>query len=104
MNNDIPVSTEDGGTLEPASVGEFVWHGYHTADIYDAQDTCLIAIKDGTSIPVNVLRRIPPERAALIAVVASKAGIRLERGTYEQVRVEAGEVGARGILGDWWLR
>jgi hypothetical protein len=80
------------------------WRGYCTADIYDAQDTCLLAIKDGTPLSVKTLQRIPPDRAVLIAAVAEKAGISLEEGTHDQLKAEAKLAGSRGKLGDWWRK
>lgn len=70
----------------------------------DAQDDCLLAIEDGRPVPVAALRKLPPFRASLMANIAAKAGVPLERGTTEQVRAEAAEVGGAGHLGAWWER
>lgn len=78
------------------------WQGYDEADIYGAQDDCLIAIEDGNPLKVDILQRIPPWRARLLASVAKKAGISLEKGTYEQLAAEAKKVGGNGKLGEWW--
>lgn len=80
------------------------WHGYDTADIYAAQDDCLIAIRDKKPLPVALLQRIPPIRALLIAGINELAKRRLEKGTYAQLEAEAKVVGGSGKLGEWWNR
>jgi len=69
-----------------------------------AQDDCLIAISDGHRLPAARLKMLPPWRAVLIARVADKAGMRLQRGTIGQLLAEARAVGGSGELGDWWNR
>lgn len=71
---------------------------------YAAQDDCLIAIEDGRPVPAGKLGALPPWRAVLIARVAARAGVPLERGTVEQLRAEAADVGGEGSLGQWWER
>ena len=72
--------------------------------IRDHQDDCLIAIEDGDPLPVRALRSLPPWRAVLMARVAEKAGIGLERGSVVQLVAEAWAVTGAGTLGNWWER
>jgi hypothetical protein len=74
------------------------------AEMYAAQDDCLIAIDDGCPLPVARLRVLPPWRAVLVARVANRAGVSLERGTLGQLVAEARAVTGSGELGDWWER
>lgn len=69
-----------------------------------AQDDCLIAIEDGHRLPAAKLKLLPPWRAVLIAHVADRAGIGLERGTLSQLLAEARAADGGGELGDWWNR
>jgi hypothetical protein len=73
-------------------------------DIYGWQDDCLIAIEDGNPLRADRLLKLPPWRAVLVARVAKKAGVPLERGTVEQLIAEARHVGGDGKLGNWWER
>jgi len=68
------------------------------------QDECLRAIEDGRPVPADRLGKLPPWRAVLIARVAARARVPLERGTVEQLAAEAVEVGGAGTLGSWWER
>ena len=99
-----PVSTEHGGIMPGEEIEDVRWQGHDTADIYGAQDDCLIAIQRGNPVPVRYLQRIPPWRSALLADIADKAGTGLEKGTAEQLRAEAKSVGGNGKLGSWWDR
>lgn len=72
--------------------------------IRDNQDDCLIAIENGRPVPVKALLALPPWRAVLMARVAAKAGVALERGTLEQIVAEAVAVTGSGQLGSWWER
>jgi hypothetical protein len=72
--------------------------------IRDNQDDCLIAIEDGNPLPVKALLALPPWRAVLMARVAEKAGVPMERGSVEQIRAEAVAVTGSGKLGSWWER
>ncbi|MGH9095292.1 MAG: hypothetical protein ACRDXE_09040 [Acidimicrobiales bacterium] len=73
-------------------------------DFTGQQDDCLLAITDGNPLPTKDLRTLPPWRAVMLARVAAKAGVGLERGTLDQLVAEASAVGGRGVLGDWWKR
>lgn len=73
-------------------------------DVYGWQDDCLIAIKDGSPLRADRLLRLPPWRAVLVARVAERAGVPLERGTVAQLTAEARAVGGDGTLGNWWER
>jgi hypothetical protein len=73
-------------------------------DVYGYQDDCLIAIEDGRPVPADRLLRLPPWRAVLIARVAERAGVPLERGGVRQLIAEARQVGGAGKLGNWWER
>lgn len=75
---------------------------HHRPGIRDAMDDALIALENGQPVPVEVLKRLPPFRASMIARVVGMAGGTLERGNPEQVRAEAVRVGGSGELGDWW--
>jgi hypothetical protein len=78
--------------------------GYDTRDIYSFQDDLLIAIQDGEPLPAEVLQRIPPFRALLIARIAERAGTGLEKGTVKQLEAEAQDAQSGGVLGEWWNR
>lgn len=71
-------------------------------DIYGWQDDCLIAIEDGHPLRADRLLRLPPWRAVLVARVAERAGVPLEKGTVVQLITEARRVGGGGKLGNWW--
>lgn len=71
--------------------------------VYQKQDVCLIAIERGTPVPARILADLPPFRATLIAGVAERAGVPLEGGTYNELRLEASRVGGEGEL-VWPLR
>lgn len=73
-------------------------------DIYGWQDDCLIAIEDGNPLRADRLLKLPPWRAVLVARVAERAGVPLERGTVVQLIAEAREVGGDGELGKYWER
>jgi hypothetical protein len=72
--------------------------------IRDNQDDCLIAIQRRNPLPVKALKALPPWRAVMMATVANRACITLERGTLAQIHAEAVAVGGDGKLGDWWER
>lgn len=78
--------------------------GYDRHDIYSFQDDLLIAIQDGEPLKTEILRKLPPWRAFLIACVADKAGTGLEHGTLDQLNAEAKAVTGAGTLGEWWKR
>lgn len=80
------------------------WHGYDPATIYSAQDDCLNDIRNGKPLRADLLQRIPPLRAFLLASIAEKANTGLEKGTFEQLKAEAETVGDDGKLGDWWIK
>lgn len=73
-------------------------------EIYAAQDNCLIAIEDSRPLPVASLLSLPPWRAAMLARIAAKCAVPLERGSAGQIEAEAREVGGGGVLGNWWER
>jgi hypothetical protein len=73
-------------------------------DIYGWQDDCLIAIEDGNPLPVELLLKLPPWRAVLVARVAQRAKVPLEKGTVDQLISEARAVGGDGKLGNYWER
>lgn len=70
----------------------------------DASDDILIGITDGKPVATAALQVLPPWRAVLLARVADKAGIGLERGTLAQLVAEARAVTGTGVLGAWWER
>lgn len=74
------------------------------AELMANQDDCLLAIEDGNPVPAAKLGKLPPWRAVMIARIAEKAGVPLERGTAAQVHAEASAVGGAGTLGQWWER
>lgn len=74
------------------------------AELIANQDDCLLAIEDGNPVPADKLAKLPPWRAVMVARIAAKAGVPLERGTPEQLHAEAAEVGGEGTLGAWWDR
>jgi hypothetical protein len=74
-------------------------------EMYGVQDELLIAIADDmTPLSVDLLNKLPPYRAYLIARVARRAGRPLEFGTVEQLEEEAMKLGGNGKLGQWWTR
>jgi hypothetical protein len=97
---DIGNRTGDRDTMTEASRTEF---GSRDALLAN-QDECLLAIEDGNPVPVARLRALPPWRAVMLARIAAKAGVPLERGTVDQIQAEAREVGGAGALGPWWER
>lgn len=72
--------------------------------IRDNQDDCLLAIEDGKPLPVRALQALPPWRAVMLAGLAARLGIPLERGNLRQLHAEARAIGGDRVLGDWWLR
>ena len=74
------------------------------SDIYGWQDDCLIDIEDGHPLRADRLLKLPPWRAVLVARVAQRAGVPLEKGTVEQLIAEARTVGGSGKLGNYWER
>lgn len=81
---------------------EIRWHGYDSADIYDAQNTLLKAIADGRPLMTDILMRTPPDRAAILVRIAERAGVPLERGTYSQILEACELAGSDGKLVAWW--
>jgi len=73
-------------------------------DIYGLQDDCLIAIEDGHPLRADRLLKLPPWRAVLVARVAQRAKVPLEKGTVDQLIAEASAVGGNGKLGNYWER
>jgi hypothetical protein len=72
------------------------------AELLANQDDCLLAIEDGRPVPAAKLANLPPWRAVMVARIAARAGIPLERGTLGQLHAEARRVGGNGTLGPWW--
>ena len=72
------------------------------AELLANQDDCLLAIEAGRPVPAAKLGNLPPWRAVMIARVAARAGVPLERGTLDQLHAEATRVGGDGALGPWW--
>ncbi|MGH8921886.1 MAG: hypothetical protein ACRD0H_26685 [Actinomycetes bacterium] len=68
------------------------------------QDDCLLAVEDGKPVPAGPLGHLPPWRAVMVARIAAKAGVPLERGTVGQLAAEARAVTGSGTLGPWWER
>lgn len=71
-------------------------------DVYGWQDDCLIAIEDGHPLRADRLLKLPPWRAVLVARVAQRAKVPLEKGTVDQLIAEARAVGGSGKLGNYW--
>lgn len=73
-------------------------------ELMASQDDCLLAIEDGDQVPAAKLAKLPPWRAVMIARIAARANVSLERGTLAQLHAEARAVGGAGTLGQWWNR
>ena len=74
------------------------------AELLANQDDCLLAIEDGHPVPAAKLAKLPPWRAVMVARIAARAAVPLERGTLDQLHAEAVQVGGTGTLGPWWER
>jgi hypothetical protein len=68
----------------------------------DAMDDAMLALESHRRIPTEVLQRLPPWRAVMVAKLGIMAGFPLFMGSLEQMRRWAYKHSDAETMGNWW--